>query len=73
MVDREFIFRIGEILAKLTSLDNLDQKDHRSEDQQDMDEPSQCIGADESESPEDKKNDGDSVEHNGGRFGVMFW
>ena len=62
----------AEVSAELTSLDDLDQKHHKGEDKQDMDEPSHCVGADESECPENKKNDGDCVEHDVGRFGVMF-
>jgi len=50
--------------ADPTSLDDLNQKHHQGEDKQDMDESSHCVGTDESERPEDKKNDGDCVEHN---------
>ena len=59
------------MLAELASLDDLDQKHHKGEDKQDMDEPSHCVGADEPESPEDEKNDGDCVEHDRGRLGVV--
>ena len=63
----------AEVSADLAALDDLDQKHRKGEYKQDMDEPSQSVGADESERPEDKKNDGDCVEYNGDRFGVIFW
>lgn len=57
--------------AELAALDDLDQKHHEGEDKQYMDEPSHCVGADEPERPEDEKNDGDCVEHDRGRLGVV--
>ena len=51
------------ISADLSSLDDLDKKYHQGEDKQDVDKSSHRVGADESERPEDKKNNGDCVEH----------
>jgi len=57
--------------ADPTPLDDLDQKHHQGEDKQDMDETSHRVGTDESERPEDKENNGDSVEHGIGVLWVL--
>jgi len=65
--------REDEISADLTPLDDLDQKHHKGEYKQDVDESSHRVGADESERPEDKKNAGDCIEHSGWGCGFLFW
>ena len=57
--------------ADLTPLNDLNQKHHQGEDKQDVDKSTHCVGADESERPEDKKNDGNCVEHSFGVWRVL--
>jgi hypothetical protein len=52
-----------EISADLTALDDLNQKHNYGKNQEDVNESTERVGTDKSERPEDKKNDGDCVEH----------
>lgn len=54
-----FGFRCSRDLA--AALDDSDQKHHDGADQQYVNESTHCVGADKSEYPEDKENDGNCV------------
>ena len=61
------------ISAHPTPLDDLEKDHHHGEDQQDMNEAAQCVGADKSKCPKDKENNGDRVEHDVCWLRVMCW
>ena len=60
---------IGASLQSPAALDQIDNQHDNRQDEQDMNEAAQRVGADQSKQPEDQQNDKDGPEHKVGPFG----